>query len=379
MFEKIGNEIETNISTFSSDLSSALISNLMPIISVSVILYFTLKGWLFLSGRAQGAISDTVITAFKIALVAFIGLNTGNFITLGIGTINSLEGFLINSLPFSSATSWAMVDQLWKSIANSIQGLVAVFSQFSFDEIGYALLWAIVFVIYLVIAAGLTTAALGVLIMAKISLVLVVGFGPLFICALMFPITRSWFDGWLKSCLTYIFTLVMMSALISLVILIFQGQLEKIQDLVSSVNNGGNGSITILIVRIFGFLIICVALASMIKMIPSMAAGIVGGVAMQAVGLGAMLTGTSAGALNIAMASSLGVGQLSRSTGLSQAASNYFQGRSATGKALSSEGGLGAYAVGAAAGAASGAIMEMSKFGYLRAKRAIDAAKAQSN
>ena len=366
LFSDTGKQIETQIGDFSSLLSSALISNLMPVITTCVILYFTLKGWMFLTGRAQGAISDTVISAFKITLIAFIGLNTGNFINLGIGTINSLESFLISSLPRGVGTSWSMIDKLWESVGDSFFSMFDVFKVFGVTDIGYALLWAFIFIIFALVGAGLTTAALGVLVMAKISLVIVVGFGPLFICTLMFPLTRSWFDGWLKACLTYIFTLVIMAALVSLVIIIFQGQLEIIYNKAKMVTT--NGSVTALpalVAQVLSFLIIIVALASMIKMIPSMAAGVVGGVAMQAVGLGAMLTGTSAGALNMGMATALAAGHVSGSKKLTGAASNYFSGQSALGKAVSSEGGLGAYALGATI---------TSPLGSLRAKRAIQSA-----
>lgn len=370
IFSNIGNQIESQIGNFSSSLSSALISNLMPVITTCVILYFTLKGWLFLSGRAQGAISDTVISAFKIALLAFIGLNTGNFINLGIGTINSLESFLTSSLPNGASNSWAMIDKLWESIADSFISMFNVFKLFGFDDIGYALLWALIFILFGLVASGLTTAALGILVMAKISLVLAVGFGPLFICTLMFPITRSWFDGWLKACLTYVFTLVMMAGLISLIVLIFQGQLEIILNKATAVtSNKSVSALPSLIGQVFSFLIIVVALASMIKVIPSMAAGIVGGVAMQAVGLGAMLTGTSSGALNMGMAATLAAGHVTGAKKLTGAATNYFTGQSAIGKAMASEGGLGAYMAGGA-----GALI--SPLGAMRAKRAVQAAVA---
>lgn len=377
MFEKLGIEIESYISNFSTDLSTTLIANLFPIISTCVILYLTLKGYLFLSGRAQGAISDTVITAFKIAIIAYIGLNTGNFINFGLGTLNSFESFLASSLPISSSTSWAMIDQLWLSIVDSVSGFMSIISKLGISNIGFAFLVVFIFIIYLFIAAILTTSALGVLIMAKISLILVSGFGPLFICLLMFPLTRSWFDGWLRACLTYIFTLVMMAALISLVIIIFEKQIQEIVTHLNSTNLGEKAAGTNLIIKIFGFLIICLALTSLIKMVPAMAAGIVGGVAMQAVGLGAMLTSTSAGAVNLSMAATLGAGHLSRSNTLKNVATSYLNGNSALGKAIATEGGLGAYTIGAGLGGLGGGLGltgTMSKYGYIRAKRAIKAA-----
>ena len=76
--------------------------------------------------------------------------------------------------------------------ALAIAGKVSVMSSFG--------TWFALFllgVLMSIISVALTFAATGVLIINEIALTLTLAFGPLFICCLMFPVVRSWFDGWI--------------------------------------------------------------------------------------------------------------------------------------------------------------------------------------
>ena len=141
-FESLGTNFESAIAGYAEDMSSALIGSLSPIISTCVILYFTLKGYLYMSGRAEGAISDTVITAFKIALISSIALNTGNFVAYGIGFIDGVEELLLGALPSSTPITsiWSSVDELWSNVQSGIAAIFNLMSEidFGFGNIGKA-------------------------------------------------------------------------------------------------------------------------------------------------------------------------------------------------------------------------------------------------
>ena len=309
-FESLGSNFESAIAGYAEDMSGALIGSLTPIISTCVILYFMLKGYLYMSGRAEGAISDTVITAFKIALISSIALNTGNFISDGIGFINGVEDLLLSALPSSTPLTsvWSSVDELWSNVESGSAALLKLISEIDIgiSNIGKALLHGILLVAVLIafIAASalLVLASLGVIIVAKLSLVIILGFGPLFLCTLMFPITRAWFDGWLKACLTPIFTMVVMA--------------------------------------VVTFLIMCLALATLIRAIPTLASGMVGGMGISAVGLGAMLSGASGGVLAAANAGKAVLGYAVHNKALAQNSMSH----------LGSSGRVGSFAAGQAAG-----------------------------
>ena len=294
-FASIGETLENGVAGYGEQISGALITSLGPVIYIGVSLYFLMRGYLIMSGRSQGALGDLAITAGKIALVSTVGLNSGNFVSYGLGFLNGAEGLLMSSLPGGQSTGWEALDNLWGQMAEGIEAMFDLIAAFGITEIGFALLMVILLMLFFFAGALLTLAALGVFIIAKLSLVVVSGFGPLFLCCLMFPVTRSWFDGWLKSCLTYIFTVVMMTAVIALVTSVFSDRVDQILTLANEAK-GDDGQMKRIMTGCFTFLIISVALATLIRAVPSMASGVTGGMGMGAVGLGQMAKGIASSA-----------------------------------------------------------------------------------
>ena len=312
-FESLGSNFESAIAGYAEDMSGALIGSLTPIISTCVILYFTLKGYLYMSGRAEGAISDTVITAFKIALISSIALNTGNFISDGIGFINGVEDLLLSALPSSTPLTsvWSSVDELWSNVESGIAAIFNLMSEidFGFGNIGKALLH-------------------GLLLIAVL------------IGTLMFPITRSWFDGWLKACLTPVFTMVVMAGLLSLLNTIFQSTMSSLVVKINEAASGNAEAFAPFALAVVTFLIMCLALATLIRAIPTLASGMVGGMGISAVGLGAMLSGASGGVLAAANAGKAVLGYAVHNKALAQNSMSH----------LGSSGRVGSFAAGQAAG-----------------------------
>lgn len=373
-FETIGTAFEQSISGYAEDVSGALIGNISPVIMTGISIYFLLKAYLYMTGRADGAVVDTMITVFKIAFISMIGLNSGNFISMGIGLINGAEDLLLGALPNSvdTASIWGSVDQLWSEVGDGLQSLINLFSKldFSFGNIGESFLYALLLVgimgTFLIAASFLTMASLGVIIIAKLSLVLILGFGPLFISLLMFPLTRSWFDGWLKACLIPVFTMVIMAAVLALLGTIFSEQMAKLATKINSFADAETGGFAELAINVMTFLILCVAIATLIKAVPSLAAGVVGGIALGAVGLGTMMSGVAGGAAKIA-AGGAGIyaGAVNNQL-LRHSAANVMSGRTSVSQ-------LGVDAAGRAANFAFNA------YGSMRSRRALNAALASND
>lgn len=285
--------LEDGISGYAEQISGALITNLSPVIFTCVSLYFLLKGFMFLTGRAEGAIADTVITAFKVALISMVGLNTGNFVSYGIGFINGAESLLMSVLPESPASCWTALDTLWSTIGDGVLAIWEMISKLDWDEIGFAFLLVLMLFAFFIAGAFLTLAGLGVFIIAKLSLVVILGFGPLFICCLMFPVTKTWFDGWLKAVMTNVFTVILLAAVISLVSTVFEERVAKISEVFSM--DFADGGAADILTALFTFIIVCFGLATLVKAVPSLAAGVTGGIGMGAVGLGQILRGIGTG------------------------------------------------------------------------------------
>ena len=286
-FETIGVDyVEAPLQTYSQDLSANLISGLLPILTASLALYYVLKGYMVMTGRTQEPVMEILIHGFKVALIAFLALETGNFVTYGIDFINACESFLTSSLPGAPSSSWAAIDNMWVTCFGFFKTWFEIISTLDWTEIGAILINNLLSLIYLIACIFLTCCAFGVFLLTKISLFLILGFGPLFFSFLMFPITRSWFDGWLKQCLNYLMTLVLFAAFMTLLTSITNTFFANVT---SHINK--NTGMLDLMTAACGLTMIAIACATLVKSLPSIAGGLVGGMSLGTVGMGKMVGG----------------------------------------------------------------------------------------
>lgn len=285
-YENVGNMIESSISSFSSDVSSSLISNLTPIIFTCVLIYFLLKGFMFLTGRAAGAIPDSVVSAFKICLIASFALNAGNFVHYGIGMINGLEDLLISSVSTDATNAWQTCDQVWSASAESGAKLISLISELDLwdmiggDGVAQTLMILLLAVLFFIGAVILSILAFAIIMLNKIGLAIALGFGPFFLCTLMFPLTRTWFDGWLKVVLTMLFTIVIMVSMLQLAAHIFEQQVEQVDRAIAE-----KDEYLSIFDNVLAFLLICLAFGYIFSKLPEIASGMIGGVAFSTPGL----------------------------------------------------------------------------------------------
>ena len=129
--------------------------------------------------------------------------------------------------------------------------------------------------------------AVGYLLLYEIFLVMGLAFGPLFICSLMFTVTRTWFDGWLKAVVCWAFTLVAVAGTLLLIDNIFSARIQQIVDFAEAAEGGKDFGV--LLVNLGVFAVVVLAIATVVKSIPSFAAGLTGGVALQAASVAGML------------------------------------------------------------------------------------------
>ena len=350
-FASFGEEVLNAISNFASQASTALIDEIRIPLLTCLTIYFLIKGYLITYGRIDSPLSDFILTAGKILLVTYFGLNALNYVNDVIPAIRGLENMLVGILRLPGAGNvdtqgaWTAIDDMWKqlmlvtNVALSTAGKVSVVSAFG--------TWFSLFFLGLLMAAisvALTFAATGVLIINEISLTLALAFGPLFICCLMFPAVRSWFDGWIKAVVTYVFCSVLVAAVILLVTNIFH---SFATDLLNSLRTYESGRPLISVwLPVLKFTVLGLALTSLVKLIPSIAAAIVGGVALQAAGLGQMMNDTWRGARDISGGFVNGLGKGSGSTDLQDYSRSHLMSRDGFGE----HGTVGAAAFGAALG-----------------------------
>lgn len=297
-FEAFGNQVRGTMAGFANSVSGEIISSISPIIYTGIMIYFFARAYQITTGRAEGAIPDLITQCVKIVLVAFFGLNAANFVTYVIPAVYGIENLLLNAISHATTASdinnaWGAADQTWQTFMNGFQAIYNIWSNSSWsvwsigESIATSLFIILLMVLMLVVCIYFMFFAVGYLLLYEIFLVMGLAFGPLFICTLMFTVTRTWFDGWLRAVVCWAFTLVAVAGTLSLINGIFAERIDQITEFAIAAEGGKDYGV--LLVNLGVFAVVVLALATVVKSIPTFAAGLTGGVALQAASVAGML------------------------------------------------------------------------------------------
>lgn len=297
-FEAFGNQVRGTMAGFANSVSGEIISSISPIIYTGIMIYFFARAYQITTGRAEGAIPDLITQCVKIVLVAFFGLNAANFVTYVIPAVYGIENLLLNAISQGTTASdinnaWGAADQTWQTFMNGFQAIYNIWSNSSWsvwsigESIATSLFIILLMVLMLVVCIYFMFFAVGYLLLYEIFLVMGLAFGPLFISTLMFTVTRTWFDGWLRAVVCWAFTLVAVAGTLSLINDIFAERIDQITEFAIAAEGGKDYGV--LLVNLGVFAVVVLALATVVKSIPTFAAGLTGGVALQAASVAGML------------------------------------------------------------------------------------------
>ena len=297
-FETFGNQVRGTMAGFANSVSGEIISSISPIIYTGIMIYFFARAYQITTGRAEGAIPDLITQCVKIVLVAFFGLTAANFVTYVIPAVDGIENLLLNAISHGTTASdinnaWGAADQSWQTFMNGFQAIYNIWSNSSWsvwsigESIATSLFIILLMVLMLVVCIYFMFFAVGYLLLYEIFLVMGLAFGPLFICTLMFTVTRTWFDGWLRAVVCWAFTLVAVAGTLSLINGIFAERIDQITEFAIAAEGGKDYGV--LLVNLGVFAVVVLALATVVKSIPTFAAGLTGGVALQAASVAGML------------------------------------------------------------------------------------------
>lgn len=297
-FEAFGNEVRSTMAGFAESVSGEIISSISPIIYTGIMIYFFARAYQITTGRAEGAIPDLITQCVKIVLVAFFGLNAANFVTYVIPAVYGIENLLLNAISHATtgggiSNAWGAADQTWETFMSGFQAIYNIWSNSSWsvwsigESIATSLFIILLMVLMLVVSIYFMFLAVGYLLLYEIFLVMGLAFGPLFICTLMFTVTRTWFDGWLRAVVCWAFTLVAVAGTLMLINGIFPERVQQVSDFASAAEGGKDYGV--LLVNLGVFAVVVLAIATVVKSIPSFAAGLTGGVALQAASVAGML------------------------------------------------------------------------------------------
>ena len=344
-FESFGRAVESQIGGFAESVSGSLSGTIGPVVGTCLAIYFTAKAWRVMMGQSRGTVGELVLDTARCGFVAWFALEAGHYAALAIPAVSGLESMLTSALPNAPANAWAAIDLLWASAADGIASLWGLVGSFGVTQIGGEILLSVSVIAMTLLGVLLTSASLGVILLAKISLALTLGLGPLFLCALMFPAARGWFDPWLRSALTWTLAIVMAGA----VLVFFSGLFtDRIARITAAASGAAGADVFGAWLELAVTLVITLTASSIMRMIPSIAAGLAGGCSMQAAGLASLMAGAAAPARAITGGLLTGYGAATGSKEIAKA------GRQILGhRGMEAQGTLPAAAIGAAAGGAA--------------------------
>lgn len=291
LFTTIGTTFESSISSFTATTASGVIGMITPLILIGVTLYFTITGYMIMAGRISEPLGDVMIKGAKISLIAMVGLSTGTFMTYVAGAAHGLEGDFLNAMGSSATNVYQLLDNSWEQGYANVAQIFAEASDKSFLTEASAMI-ALFFagIIGVLALAALSGIGAGIVMVAKMSLVVVLGFGPLFICALMFPATANWFNSWLSAVLKYVFTSAFVSAFLIIFINLFLHYNNYMSQDLSAINMDAEGSIQTIIYGCVSFLIVALISIYGMREVPGIAAALAGGVASGATSITSMMS-----------------------------------------------------------------------------------------
>lgn len=274
VFSTLGKSLENGANSFIASKVGAVIGVAAPIALAGVSLYLVIYGYMIITGRVQQPFYDFAIKCVKIIIVAAFSV-AGSYGELS-SAIEGLQKDLVSALG-GSTTIYGALDSAADQgleLLRKIHELNAALDFYELSEsIGYWLMFAIVAAAYLLILVGIAATIMISMIFLKILLAL----GPIFVMCLMFPPVSRFFDNWFGAVMSNVFVTVIGSAFAVIAIKILSAA-SGVMDLTSSTINPWS--------TIIGLCVISIVLFIATRSIASLAAGLGGGVASEAISAG---------------------------------------------------------------------------------------------
>ena len=225
IFRFVGDSLSNLAEGFIGEASSNLIAMLGPVALAGVTLFITIYGYMVLMGKITAPLNDLVVKCLKMAFVGAIALNASNYMEYVRAPLDGLETALVQALTTGGTTATSTYEALDEGIGKA-NGLVlycwAKSAEYSLltDPGGYigwysaGSLIAVGIVIFFIVGGAFVVSS-------KFVLALLFGVGPFFVLGLMWPVTAQFFDRWLNSVLSKIFSIALLAGTFGLAMQIF--------------------------------------------------------------------------------------------------------------------------------------------------------------
>ena len=302
-FTQFGQEVDNVMSGFAVQAASVVDMQIQRPVYLALVIWAFVMGLLIMNGWTRTTFKEFVYTALKIGLLAMVGLNSFRYLTYVIDIGGELDSWFISMLPNSLGSDtptsvWDSVTQLWAGSWDLVNRMLSIEVGWGIDSFFQSIVIILLAVVVGVGVLFMTNMALTLIVVNKVILAVMLGFGPLFICFAMFDWTKSLFSGWLRTVLSVIVTFVLFSAAVMLALAV----LDPIVGQIEVAAEGDEDGLVFRVLELAGtFLVICLSFAGLFRWIPMVAHNITGAIAgLVPPGLLASSRMTAGGALRTA-------------------------------------------------------------------------------
>lgn len=231
LFQWIGGSVDAMLNTFVTQTASNVIYGFQMLLLTGVTLYITLTGYAISTGAVESPFWTFAKQCIKISVIAAFVVLPDYYISTVVSAIHGLESGLADIMSSPSATSTNIYQVLDKSVSTGLDvayDMLGKAAKREFFEIGQ-MFWDLLNALMMAIAVFLIhLPAAATIIMAKLGLGILLGIGPLFIAALMFPVTARWFDKWFQQAMAFILEIAIVMVVVTVGVALYRALFEKV-------------------------------------------------------------------------------------------------------------------------------------------------------
>lgn len=197
MFNWVGSQFDSVLSTYVLGVVAALIGAITPIALSAMTLWVALYGWAVLRNEVSETLPTFMWKVFKIGVVLAFALQSGFYIANVSDSANSLAMGVASTFlpaavdPATVTTPYVLLDKFNDKASEQVADIMKEASMFRLDLVLAGIIFSIGSVVFLCIALFVVT-------LSKLFLTFVIAIGPLFILCLAWRPTARFFDSWLS-------------------------------------------------------------------------------------------------------------------------------------------------------------------------------------
>ncbi|WP_455474046.1 type IV secretion system protein [Bartonella sp. B30(2025)] len=227
MFTQLFNKVDHITKSYITDISSKAIIAITPIASVGIAIAFIIYGWLIIRGAIDMPLTSFVNRCLRVSIITSIAFAGGLYQTELVELIKTLPDELSKALikypsieiryPSADMQITILIDS---AATQGFNRAAEAFEEAAFlnsDGLLYGILGALI----LIATSSLVAIGGAFILLAKLALILLIGFGPFFIMALLWQPTYRFFEQWIAQLLSYIVFIVLLAAVFGFMMDIF--------------------------------------------------------------------------------------------------------------------------------------------------------------